>query len=393
MDNSRQISKKIDWLDEQRRKDRKLMAELQEQMRAALEGNQEFKVRITTLEGELAEARQFLDRVEKLDDLLEQHGSDFISRLEVAESMRAKSEIEGERLRQIERDGINKSFAELGEGMASLALLREDMAARKEEEYRARADINEMRRSFERVAQSLEENEHLITNMHEIRRLDSKRLAESSSATDALRKRADELKLKLESLQDASLRNEKRITEFTGMETERKLAQNAWMEQQTVTHSEREHWWAELQRKSAEVGVLLEESAKKLESFGKTHSEMKRALSVLDENIAGVERRLGESAEMQRVYRDRLQDEWNSFVAEEQKNRSADLQIRDEQWREHDRKDKHNIARLEALEDAEKTTAQLLKHLRSMDQERLKNVFSIIREFMSEYDQDMKKAP
>ena len=108
MDNSRQISKKIDWLDEQRRKDRKVMAELQGQLRGALDGNQESKVRITTLEGELAEARQLLDRVEKLDDLLERHSSDSIARLPLAESMRTKSEMEVELLRQLERAGINK---------------------------------------------------------------------------------------------------------------------------------------------------------------------------------------------------------------------------------------------------------------------------------------------
>jgi hypothetical protein len=67
--------------------------------------------------------------------------------------------------------------------------------------------------------------------------------------------------------------------------------------------------------------------------------------------------------------------------------------LRDELWREHDRKNKKNNARLEAMEKAEKTTAKVLQHLRSKDYERLKNVFGILREFMSEHDQDMKKVP
>jgi hypothetical protein len=250
-----------------------------------------------------------------------------------------------------------------------------------------------MRRSFESVARSLEESGHLIANVHEGRRQDSKRLSEFSSATDALRKQLDDVKLKLDSLQDASLRNEKRITELTGLEAERKLAQNAWMEQQEVTHAERERWWAELQRKAAGIEAPIEASARKLEAFGETHREMKQALSALDETVAGIERRLGESAEVQRVNHERMQDEWNSFVADEQQKRAADMLLRDELWREHDRKDKKNIARLEAMEEAEKTTAKVLRHLRSMDQERLKHVFGILREFMSEYDQDMKKVP
>ncbi len=393
MDNSIQIIKKIDWLDEQRRKDRKLVAELQEQLHAVLNGNQELKVRITVLDGEVAAARELLKRVEKVDDQLEQHRSDFIARLETAETMRAKSERESERLRQLEREAINKSLAELGEGLAPLGSLREDMAVRKEEEHHARADISEMRRSFESVARSLEESGHLIANVHEGRRQDSKRLSEFSSATDALRKQLDDVKLKLDSLQDASLRNEKRITELTGLEAERKLAQNAWMEQQEVTHAERERWWAELQRKAAGIEAPIEASARKLEAFGETHREMKQALSALDETVAGIERRLGESAEVQRVNHERMQDEWNSFVADEQQKRAADMLLRDELWREHDRKDKKNIARLEAMEEAEKTTAKVLRHLRSMDQERLKHVFGILREFMSEYDQDMKKVP
>ncbi|MDP6793185.1 MAG: hypothetical protein QF660_03935, partial [Anaerolineales bacterium] len=225
------------------------------------------------------------------------------------------------------------------------------------------------------------------------RRLDSKRLAGFSSATDVLRKILDDLKPKMESMQDGYLRNEQRIIELSGLETERKLAQSAWMEQQSVTHAERERWWEELQRKSAEIEALIEESARKLEAFGETHREMKHALSALDDNIVGIEQRLGESAEVQRVNHERIQDEWNSFVVEEQKIRAADLVLRDEQWRDHDRKEKQNIARLEVLEDAEKTTAQILRNLRSMDQGRLRNVFNVIRDFMSEYDQDIKKTP
>ena len=120
---------------------------------------------------------------------------------------------------------------------------------------------------------------------------------------------------------------------------------------------------------------------------------MQQALSTLDEHIVGIERRVDESAEVQRMNHERLQDEWNSFVAEEEKTRATDLLFREEQWRDHDRKDSQKIARLEELEDADKATAEVLKHLRSMDQKRLKNVFSTIREFMSEYDQDMKAVP
>ena len=393
MDNSRKITKKIDWLDEQRRKDRKLIAELQEQLLAALNGNQELKARMTALESGAAEARELLKRVEKVDDLFEQHRSDFIARLETAEAARAKSEREGERLRQLERETINKSLVELGEALAPLGALREEVAARKEEEHRARADISETRRSVESVVRSVEESEHLISSINESRRQDSKRLSEFGSAANVLRKRLDELKPALESLQDANLRNEKHITDLTGLETERKLAQNAWMEQQAVTHVERERWWGELQRKAAEIETLIEASALKLKAFGETHREMKQALSALDETVAGIERRLGESAEVQRVNYERLQDEWNSFEAEEQKKRVADMLLRDELWREHDRKNKKNIARLEAMEKAEKTTAKVLQHLRSKDYERLKNVFGILREFMSEHDQDMKKVP
>ncbi len=393
MDNSRQISNKIDWLDEQRRKDRKLMAELKEEFRAALDRNQGLKVGVTALEGDVAEVREFLDRVEKVDDMVEQQREEFSDRMEAAEAIRTKFERESERVRHLEREAINRSLTELGEGMQGLGQLQEDVASRKEEEYRARADINEISRSVERVARSVDENEHLISNMHERRRSDSKRTAEFSSATEAVRKRLDDLKPKIELLQDVSIRNENRISELTGLETERKLSQNAWIEQQAVTHAERERWWAELQRKSAEIEALIEGSARKLGAFGDTHRKMEQALSALDDNIAGIERRLGESAEVQRVNHERLHDEWGFFVAEGQKNRATDIMNRDELWREHDRKDKQYSARLEMLEDAEKTTGKILKHLRSMDQERLKSVFSVLRKFMSEYDEEMTKVP
>ena len=120
---------------------------------------------------------------------------------------------------------------------------------------------------------------------------------------------------------------------------------------------------------------------------------MQRALKSLDDNILGIQRRLDEAFEVQRVNHERLKDEWNTLLVEQEKIRADDRLIRDEEWREHNRKYEQQVVRLEALEEAEKSTAQLLVHLRSIDQERLKAVFSVMREFMSEYDQDMKKVP
>ena len=393
MDNSRQITKKIDWLDEQRRKDRKLIVELHEQLRAVLDANRELKVRIDSVEGELAQAREMIHSAEKVDDVVERNSRDLVTRLETMDAIRSKSEREGERLRQLEREAINKSLAELGEGVSVVGLLQEDMTARKDDNHRIRAETAEVRRLVEGVARSLEESQHLISNVHESRRLDSKRLTEFGAATDVLRKRIDEIKPKLESLQDASLRSDQRMTELTGLETERTLAQSAWMEQQVVTHTERERWWDELNSKSARIETVIQESSRKMNLFEETHREMQRALKSLDDNILGIQRRLDEAFEVQRVNHERLKDEWNTFLVEQEKIRADDRLIRDEEWREHNRKYEQQVVRLEALEEAEKSTAQLLVHLRSIDQERLKAVFSVMREFMSEYDQDMKKVP
>ena len=393
MDNSRQITKKIDWLDEQRRKDRKLIVELHEQLRAVLDANRELKVRIDSVEGELAQAREMIHSAEKVDDVVERNSRDLMTRLETMDAIRSKSEREGERLRQLEREAINKSLAELGEGVSVVGLLQEDMTARKDDNHRIRAETAEVRRLVEGVARSLEESQHLISNVHESRRLDNKRLTEFGAATDVLRKRIDEIKPKLESLQDASLRSDQRMTELTGLETERTLAQSAWMEQQVVTHTERERWWDELNSKSARIETVIQESSRKMDLFGETHREMQRALKSLDDNILGIQRRLDEAFEVQRVNHERLKDEWNTLLVEQEKIRADDRLIRDEEWREHNRKYEQQVVRLEALEEAEKSTAQLLVHLRSIDQERLKAVFSVMREFMSEYDQDMKKVP
>ena len=130
MDNSRQITKKIDWLDEQRRNDRKLIVELQEQLRAALDANRDLKVRVDSVEGELAQAREMIHSAEKVDDVVERNSRDLMTRLETMDAIRSKSEREGERLRQLEREAINKSLAELGEGVSVVGLLQEDMTAR-----------------------------------------------------------------------------------------------------------------------------------------------------------------------------------------------------------------------------------------------------------------------
>ena len=274
MKDSRQIINKIEWLDEQRRNDRKIVVELRESINALHNDNKDLLVRIAMMESEIKKAQQLAAYASKVDEIIDKNRSDFITSLDNIESLRTKSEIEMERLRILDRDAVNKTISNMQQSIGKLRHIEEQLEVKDEENRRVSSEISELTISINKAIRTSDQVEHTITTVEERSIQDGKRISDFKGDMNNLRMLLDEIRPKLESLEDANLSNHNHINDLMTMETDRQVEQSTWIEQQSIALSERERWWSELQNKSKEVETTIQESALRMEQFRETHSEM-----------------------------------------------------------------------------------------------------------------------
>ncbi len=393
MKESSQIINKIEWLDEQRRSDRKIVVELRERISAFEAHNRELLVRIAEMESEIKKAKQLSESASKVDEIVDKNRSDFITSLENIESLRTKSEVEMERLRILDRDAVNKTISNMQDNLGKLRDIDEKLSIGDEETRRLRSEMSELTISINNVIRMSDQVEHKIITVEERSIQDGKRISDFKADLNNLRILLDEIRPKLESLEDVNLSNHNHINDLVTMENDRQVEQSTWIEQQTVALSERERWWSELQEKSKEIETTIQESALRMEEFRETHSDMKHALSNLDNNFMNVENKISDFTELQRHTLDRHKEEWKVFVEANDQQWTEHQLTRVEQWKENDRVTQKFLKRLENIEEDVKEVIGLVSQMRSMDQDRLKEIFSAIRKFLAVYEKPAKKVP
>ena len=393
MKESSQIINKIEWLDEQRRSDRKIVVELRERISAFHNHNKELLVRIAEMESEIKKAQHLATSASKVDEIIEKNRSDFITSLDNIESLRTKSEVEMERLRILDRDAVNKTIGNMQDNLGKLRDIEEQLAVRDEENRRLRSEMSELTISINKAIRMSDQVEHKITTVEERSIQDGKRISDFKGDLNNVRVLLDDIRPKLESIEDANLSNHNHINDLMTMETDRQVEQSTWIEQQSVALSERERWWTELQNKSEEIETTIQESALRMEQFRETHSEMKHVLSNLDNNFMSIENNISDFTELQRHTLDRHKEEWKDFVEGNDEQWAEHQLVRVEQWKENDRVTQKFLKRLENIEEDVKEIMDLVSQMRSMDQDRLKEIFSAIRKFLAVYEKPTKKVP
>ncbi|MBI4789730.1 MAG: hypothetical protein HY782_22085 [Chloroflexi bacterium] len=387
-----QLAKTTDWLDKERQKDQKRITELTERINALAGENNALTQRLKDMEGDLTKALTLAGRVGLVDNLVSQARIDVSKQIESLELRRAESEREMERLRQVEREGVNRSLADMKKSLNAISRLDQDMIARKEEERRINKVLLDIQPKLEDISQRDEERSRGMSAIEETRRQDARRTMDAQTELSELRKSSDEHKVKFEVLEDLVRRNDARLGEMLALENDRRMTQGAWMESQALTGAERDRAWGELKQRADELLRQFDEFSRRMELYGETHRKMKQTLDDYHTNAERIDRRIGEAAEIQRLNDDRFKQEWNAFLADEQKRWTTHMLLRDEQWRDHDRQAGKLMDRVTAMEAQIADATGAVRNLQAIDQSRLQVLFQLIREGLAEYDQTMTKV-
>lgn len=392
MDDIHQLIQQLDWLDKERQKDKQEIARLTERLNGLEKEKAALESRLKQIDSDITKALTGASRITSVDAMLDQMRVDVSKQIEQLESRRADSEREQERLRLIEREGMNRALSEMRKLIDALPRLEQDMIARKEEERRVGKLLSDIQTKAGEIIRRDDERARAMAALEEIRRQDAKRVVDIQTELPEQRKRIDENRAKLEILEDLVRRNDVRIGEIVSLENDRRLSQMAWMETQQVAAAERERAWNELRQRAETILRDTEDYSHRMDTYAETHRQMKKAVEDYYLNLERIERRINEANEIQRLNEERFRQEWNAFLADEQKRWTTHMLLRDEQWRENDRLMAKLTERVDSLDEQLPEVREALRGMQAIDQARLQAFYTLLREWMAEYDQALTKV-
>ncbi len=332
-----QAARMIEWLDEERRRDRGTIALLEERLAQQSDLMTQMARRLDGMENEQSAMRTSFIPVGRETEIGEQMRVEFRQLIEESESKRLVAEREAERRGDIARESIARMVRDLGDRTDGLERAIEELPAARVERDRVAAALAAVQQRVEDLGKKFEEPERRITFLEEQRRQDSRRISDIQSEIPEVQKQIDATRPKLDSLESMVLRSEKRIMDMQGAERDRREEIQQFIDQQTLLLQQRDQQVAELAKSIGAYDEDMRRYIERFETWAETHRQMKKIVEDFERIAERLGRRINEVAEMQRLSEERFRQEWNDWIADDQKRWKQFTLTNDEAWRNHEK--------------------------------------------------------
>ena len=364
-----QATQMLQWLEEERRKDKALIATLEEQARGQGEQLSQLMAQVQDLQAKMAGVQSLISQAADFEQTVANYKTEMVLLLDQREDAWKKEQAEADRLRKIEQAALADELSRLDKGMQTLNRLEEDVKARQAEDQRLNTAIQQMEADIKDLGSRSDDRVQAVTYLEEQRRADNRRIAELEQDTTELRKRAEAQAAKLLLIEetvgkhkahfDKSLEQLKDfqsvIDEVRASEFRRDQAAKKYVDQAEEVKQEMEKWRAQTQR------------------FTEQFQQNKRSLEKLEGFQARLEKRQNEVAEMQRLAEDRAKRQWEEWQKARDKELKKRQLILDEQWQAQGKVNQDLTTHAEALKartDTNQTQIESMLDLYRLDAHR-----------------------
>jgi chromosome segregation ATPase len=382
-----QLEKRVEWLDEERRKDKATIAELQKRL-AKLEGAGEKTAKeLKELDSATTRLGVQVTRAQEFDAALASHRKEVKAELDAQEKRAKRREQDARKRVENDLEAVNRAAAGFKEQAAKVAKFNEELVAMRDLTVRIERDMNELNTRLTDLTAKDAEDDRAFQTFQADQRAEAKRLADMQGEVTTLRKRADEMRARLDLFGDTQKKTDARLAEFQAAEAERREGQNAFMDKVITTQSERDRTWKEWGKRFEEVERQSEELATLIQNVGETERALKRAQEKFDEITGQLNRRINEITEMQRLGEERFRQEWATFRADDQKRWTNYLLTQEEVQKETGRHLTRLGGQLTDLEDNLQDLRDAVQHLGEGAQKLVQGMQAMFRDWMAESEQ------
>ena len=387
-----QSARMIEWLDEERRRDKGTIALLEERLVQQNDVITQLQRRLDGMEGEQSSMRTTFLPAGREQEIADQLRTEFQQMIEAVESKRLMAEREGERRGDIARESIARMVRDLGDRAEALERAIEELPAARVERDRVASALAAVQQRMEDLTKKFEEPERRITFLEEQRRQDSRRISDIQSELPEIQKQVDAARPRVEAIENMVLRNEKRILEGQTAERERREEMQQFIDQQTLLLQQRDQQVADLTRNFGTYDEDMRRYIERFESWAETHRQMKKVVDDFERIAERLGRRINEVAEMQRLSEERFRQEWNDWIADDQKRWKQFTLTNDEAWRNHEKQLAQYRQNVEELQTSLEPVKNSLDRVWQLERARAELYRERYQALLLQYDQ-VEPAP
>lgn len=326
-----ELSNRLNWLDEERRKSVKRLAELEQRTAMQdreIEGRDQ---RIKELEQRLATVTAQLARLPQFDTQLIQFKDEIVSLIEQYDQRRLRAQEESERLRRVEHESNAREIADIRRELPAIPRLQNEMELRQAEEARLANLIGVLQNRIPPIESRIESWVNDLAYLEEGERQNNRSITEIQTTLLEISKRWEPIQNRLDILGDAQGRLEVNLRSLSEAQVELRNSIKGWAEQVQLGEYERNQrlnaWARMIEDQQSEMQSYTQQWVK----FSDQYKEAKMAVQTLGEWQKHIEQRQREASELARVEFHRMQGRWDGFTGEQDKkwkNFEVDMQQR-----------------------------------------------------------------
>ncbi len=388
MDNE-QLEKRIKWLDDERRKDKTIISELEskllnleEKLDAVVNKHREYDSDITRLRTSVTRVDDFETDlgVFRMDRKMELKDQEKLTKSWISD---AKKDL------RAQLKGIETQQTKLIEDIKRIKVLEKDMYTRVEEETRFNASLREMEKSFDEIQKEYKNYQHDIKATKQERQKEVKRVADMQSEQSALRKRVDESRGLLDLVSSDYQKIKSRIQELESTRRDLKKEQESFLEEANLKLTERDSVWKNWMTRFESIEKQAQDLDEQMTKLDTTHRGIKRMQDELKDLSSLLDRRVNEITEMQRLADEKFRAEWTTFAADEQKRWTNYTLSQKEQTKLLERQYKEGEDRISVLEDGLQDIEDQLAQISKYTENQLQGLLGLMRDWAGEFEQIM----
>jgi chromosome segregation ATPase len=387
-----QAARMIEWLDEERRRDKANISTLEERLAQQQDTITMLTKRINSMESDQTVIRTQITPSGRETDLIEQVRKEVLQLIENVESKRLTAEREAERRADLARENAVRPIRELTEKLEKLERQTSTLPGYEVERERVSDTVASLQQRVDDLFKKIEEPDRRLAFLEEQRRQDSRRVSEVQSEVPEIQKQVDSVRPKLTLLEDLTLRIERRVQDVQNGERERREQIQQFIDQQTLQIQQRDQQIADLVKRFGEQDSQMQRNIERFETWQEAYRNMKKIIDDFERIGDRLERRINEVAEMQRLSEERFRQEWNDWTTDDQKRWKQFTISNDEVWRSHDKEFDRFVAKMTEIEAMFPPMQDSLGRIWALERERAQLYRDRYQSMLMEFDTGSKAS-
>ena len=383
-----QIVKRLEWLDDEHRKDKAALKKLEERIVSFDNKFNTLSEQIKDLTKKVSEIGPVNERIDQFDDVILKQRVDAKKAVDALEKKQQLREKDILKLHYEGLEEVKKLLPELDQSK-DISELKKLIKQRADEYIKLNVSVTELK---PKIDEAVRKSEDIVTSnkvLEENRRQDVKRVADLQGEITSVRKRVEEYRQKAE-LQNDVVRNvENRFNELLLSEAERKKAQAAFIEQQSLAKIDTEKvykdWMEKVETFKQQTATLDSQT----QALDETLRAAKRAQETYIDLNQKLERRINEITEIQRLAEERFRQEWVTFKAEDQKRWTGYTLSSEETIRDIRKTVDKYEERITAMDDSSQTFQDLLHQTTDATEQQLQELMNVFHQWLTSYERIM----